>query len=82
MSKPKKPKKRDFSYLLTSQTPVKPVDTPQPSQPADTLEFNYVGRDVKRILILAVGLVLLQLVLWYLFEHTGLGPAVYRLIKL
>jgi heme/copper-type cytochrome/quinol oxidase subunit 3 len=42
--------------------------------------MQQITADVRRVLMLAVGFVLLQIILWYLFEHTGLGPAVYNLV--
>jgi len=46
-----------------------------------TRDFNYVGGDLRRILILAVALVGIELVLWFLFTHTGVGNQVYSLVK-
>ncbi len=40
-------------------------------------DFSYVGKDVRRIAVFAVCLVALELVLWYLFAHTGIGNSVY-----
>jgi hypothetical protein len=45
-------------------------------------DFSYVLVDLRRIALLGGGLVILQLVLWYIFNHTGLGPATYNLVKL
>ena len=44
-------------------------------------DFSYVGSDLRRILILAVGLVGIELALWFLFTHTGVGNQVYNLVK-
>ena len=44
-------------------------------------DYRYVTRDVWTIAVLATTLVGLQLVLWYVMNHTGLGPAVYNLVK-
>jgi hypothetical protein len=46
-----------------------------------TRDFSYVAGDLRRILILAVSLVGVEIVLWVLFGHTGLGNAVYQSIK-
>ena len=43
-------------------------------------DFSYVSTDLRRLSVLAVGLVALELVLWYLFTHTGIGDAVFNLI--
>ena len=44
-------------------------------------DFRYVGGDVRRIGVLAVSLIALELVLYYLLAHTSLGTAVYSLVK-
>ena len=44
-------------------------------------EYSYVGPDLRRVLLLAGALVVLELVLWYLFENTGLGSAIYNLVN-
>ena len=48
---------------------------------ATTRDFSYVISDLRRILVLGVSLVLAELVLWYLFGHTGLGTYVYSLVN-
>lgn len=45
-------------------------------------DFRYVLTDLQRIVVLLVALVGVEVVLWYLFAHTGLGSAVYRLVRL
>lgn len=44
-------------------------------------DFGYVLRDLRQITVIAVGLVALELVLWYLASSTTLDDMVYRLIK-
>jgi hypothetical protein len=44
-------------------------------------DFSYVLSDLKRIFVLGVSLVLAELLLWYLFGHTGLGSTVYNLVN-
>lgn len=41
-----------------------------------------IKADVRRVLVLAVAFVLFELALWFLLEHTGVGPHVYNLVKL
>jgi hypothetical protein len=44
-------------------------------------DFSYVTTDLRRLSVLLVGLVVLEGVLWYLLNHTGLGNAVFNLIQ-
>jgi len=44
-------------------------------------DFSYVGQDARRIAVLAGSLVALEVVLWYLLAHTGVGNAVYTFVK-
>ncbi|MDB5178974.1 MAG: hypothetical protein JWN01_917 [Patescibacteria group bacterium] len=48
---------------------------------ADVRDFSYVFGDLRRIAVLGISLIALELVLWYLLNHTGLGDSVYHLIK-
>jgi ABC-type uncharacterized transport system permease subunit len=48
---------------------------------ANTRDFSYVGHDLRRVAVLSVALVGLEVLLWYLFNHTALGPAVYQMVK-
>lgn len=45
-------------------------------------EHYYVKADVWRSFVLSGSIVAFLIGLWLLFEHTGLGPAVYHLIKI
>ena len=44
-------------------------------------DFSYVGTDLRRVGVLAASLLALELVLWYLFGHTGVGNVVYNLFQ-
>jgi hypothetical protein len=44
-------------------------------------DFSYVASDLRRVLLLAASLVALEVLLWLLFTHTGLGNAVYSLVR-
>ena len=44
-------------------------------------DFSYVLSDLRRIFILGISLVLAELLLWYLFGHTGLGNSAYNLVN-
>jgi len=61
--------------------------TVQPrTRPAASAEsvarWSYVRADVRQIAILFGVCVGLELLLWYLFEHSGLGSSIYSLVKL
>ena len=43
-------------------------------------EFQYVAHDVKRVVLLAIFFVSLELVLWRLLGHTSLGNKIYNLL--
>jgi hypothetical protein len=43
-------------------------------------DFSYVGSDLRRIVIMAVALVAIEVGLWALLAHTQLGDIVYRLV--
>jgi hypothetical protein len=64
--------------ITTAKGPVtrKPVFVNQ----AVTRDFSYVVTDVRRIAVLAVSLVVLELVLAYVFSHTSIGPAIYKMV--
>lgn len=47
----------------------------------EVANLSLIKNDIRKVAVLAVGFVALQLALWWLFEHTGLGAAVYHLIK-
>lgn len=44
--------------------------------------LSFVRHDLRKVGVLAAGFIAVELVLWYLLNHTGLGPAVYQLVKL
>ena len=46
-----------------------------------TRDFSYVTTDLRRILVLGASLVLAEVLLWYLFGHTGLGSTIYNLVN-
>lgn len=83
-----KNKKHSFKYaeptLSASDRPVsQPVAGSRPASPvATTRDFSYLPVDLRRLAIFASGLVVVELVLWYLFGHTSLGSTVDGLIKL
>lgn len=43
---------------------------------------DYVKADVHRSLVISGSILACLIVLWILFQHTGVGPAVYHLIKI
>lgn len=44
-------------------------------------DFGYVTTDLRRVGVFAISLILLELLLWYLMSHTGLGNSIYNLIQ-
>ncbi len=87
-------KKHRFKYTEAPTESATAVGTPadeakaktvsasvRPSQDSER-DFSYVSRDLRRIAVLAVCLVLLEVGLAYMFNHTGLGSTVDNLIKL
>jgi hypothetical protein len=49
---------------------------------SDGRDFSYVGGDVQRIAILAVSLIILEIVLYFLLVHTSIGPSLYQHISI
>jgi len=43
-------------------------------------DFSYVQGDLRRVGLLAGSLVTLELLLWWVLGHTGVGSAVYNLL--
>lgn len=94
MAKKKKRKKHQLKYaaptksvtpkasaLAGSAAKAAAVSSKKTSK-TESSEFGYVKRDLRSVGILAAAFVTLMLLLWLGFEHTGLGTAVYQLIKL
>ncbi len=44
--------------------------------------LDLIRKDVRKVVVLAATFVLIQVLLWVLFEHTGLGSAVYSFVKI
>jgi len=44
-------------------------------------DFSYVGKDLRRIAVMAVSLVALEFVLYYLLVHTSVGTTVYSFVN-
>jgi hypothetical protein len=72
------------SVSPTQSTPA-PVKQKQPVMAmaggAQTRDFSYVAKDVKRITIIAAFLVLLELILWVVLGNSDFGKGIYSLIK-
>ena len=82
-------RKHQFKYAAPATTVAAPgakvVSAPSAAASvgaATQRDFSYVLVDLRRTAILGGSLVVFQLILWYLFNHTGLGPSVYNLVKL
>jgi hypothetical protein len=59
--------------------------SPRPDRAASIVsagrDFSYVGADLRRIMVMAAFLIALEVALWGLLGHTGLGNSVYQLVK-
>jgi hypothetical protein len=82
-------RKHQFKYAAPSTAVVAPSAKQPAGSPtlpsaaaASQRDFSYVAVDLRRIALLGGSLVVFEFVLWYIFNHTGLGPAVYNLVKL
>lgn len=71
----------------TAASPGESRPTPDISKPASrpatqpASDLAYVKRDVRKTVYLSAGFVAFQLLLWYAFTSSPLGPMVYSLIK-
>jgi hypothetical protein len=52
------------------------------NRPVTIDRASYVGGDLRRVGILIVACVVLEAILWFLFNHTGLGNTIYSHINL
>lgn len=88
MAKKKHKKKHSFQHKNAPSAAAKPVGAAAaPSKKAPKLatmpnEWNEVRADVRKTLILGSFFILLMIGLWFLFEHTSVGPSIYNAIKL
>jgi len=48
---------------------------------ASTRDFSYVGTDLRRIGVMAVSLVALEIALYYVLVYTPAGAAIYSLVR-
>lgn len=81
--KPAKDKSSAGTTTSNTDQSKKPSSKPiKKSTSPDYSEFSYVAKETKHTLVIIGGIVVVYLVLWYLFTHTGIGPAIYRLIKM
>ena len=97
MAKKNQSKKHRFKYAeqppATSLVGLAP-EHPQATQPLASVatvssarmspgrDFSYVGADLRRIAVMAAGLIAFETVLWYAFGHTGLSSSIYKLFNL
>jgi len=86
------PKKHTFKHAAPAAAPVTGSATAAPQTSAtatsrsaaviDTRDFSYVNHDLRRVMIFAASLIILELALWLAMDYTVLGSIVYGLIKL
>lgn len=90
MAKKNQNKKHKFKYaeptagtqVTRPASPKVAATTPaRTSSGAAVRDFSYVTHDLRRIVILAVGLIALEVLLWGALEHTSLGETVFRLVQ-
>ena len=43
--------------------------------------LDLIKSDIRKVLVLAASFAIFQVLLWFLFGHTGVGNSVYHLIK-
>ncbi len=76
-------RKHQFKYASPSTAAsTAAVGSPATTPVASERDYSYVGVDLRRIMWLGGSLVILQLVLWYIFTHTGIGPSIYNLVQI
>jgi hypothetical protein len=73
----------DRNVSSSSETKVVRRETKRPAVvfASSARDFSYVAVDLRRVAIFAVALIALELVLWFVFGHTGVGPSVYKLVN-
>lgn len=93
MAKKKKSHKKHQQFKYATPTAPSVGGEPKRSEaatnkPAASRSYSYevaslplIKKDLRKVIILAGSFVVLQLILWFLFDHTGLGPSIYRVIK-
>ena len=87
MSKNKRraPKKHriDPSHLGQGPQAAAPKATVKSSQSVvnDVNSTAFVGVEVRKVLLLAALFIGLEVVLWIVFTHTGIGDTIYRTVK-
>lgn len=83
-------RKHNFKHAQTTsasttapRTGVAPTSAPTSvsAAVAEKHDYSYVVADLRRIAILGGSLIVLEVVLWYLLNHTGLGTSIYSLVK-
>ena len=63
--------------------PVAPANVRAAANRPITIDRStYVAGDLRRVAVLITICVILEAILWFLFNHTGLGDTVYRHISL
>lgn len=48
----------------------------------ETVEHGYVKSDLRRSFVISGLIIGVLIILWLLFEYTGLGPTIYHLVKI
>jgi hypothetical protein len=76
-------KSTEKSSIEEAQT--KNVDDSKPKEPAKLVKTDgqdFVKSDLRRTMVVSGLIIITLLALWFVFEHTGLGPYIYHQIKI
>ena len=89
--KKKSHRKTNFSYSQPANRanqsgPVAVTEKSEPkpeARPAsvEVVSLKVVRADLKQVFKLAIGFILLELILWYVLQHTGFGAQIYGHFK-
>lgn len=66
---------------MMATPPHKPVASRAVSTVESGRDFSYVTQDMRRVLALAAALVAVEVLGWYVMNHTGIGSTVYSWVK-
>lgn len=74
-SSPRSSSNQSESSTKSTEAIVKPISSDE------VVSLTVVRTDLKQVFKLAIGFIVLELVLWYVLQHTGLGTQLYSHFK-